>query len=207
MFRLYSSKAQTFSKRLISTVSNAEPEVYTRGNQIMHFGIGGSMLACIGFVLAAQNTKDKTDKGTYMFRHKSFGLLSAIFLIPRLGLAIVSKRPGAVPGSSVIESYLAKSSHVIMWALTITLPVSGVVMGAYSGFGIPFFFTTVPSIKKDPSIAKPAYEYHKQLGTALEYLVPVHFGGAMFHLVKGQPILQRMFGFLLPKGAPPVIPK
>ena len=49
-----------------------------------------------GLVLAAQNEKDKKLKGSYMFLHKSFGLLSLGLLGPRLVSRIASKLPGPV---------------------------------------------------------------------------------------------------------------
>ena len=76
-----------------------------------------------------------------------------------------------------------------MYFFAITLPVSGVVMGSFSGFGPTFFFTTIPSIKKEPAIAKKAYEIHKLLGPYFEYMIPVHIGGALLHVVKVYPYI------------------
>jgi cytochrome b561 len=70
---------------------------------------------------------------------------------------------------------------------------AGVVMGYYGGRGLPFFFTTIPGAKPAvPSIAKPAYEWHKLAGQVLEIMIPVHVLGSAFHVVKGQKIFARM---------------
>ena len=67
-----------------------------------------------------------------------------------------------------------------------------VAMGSYSGFGLPFFFTTIPSIGKNKNIAGPAYEYHKVMGQVFKYMVPLHVGGAFYHVFKGHTIFARM---------------
>lgn len=159
----------------------------------------------LGFVLAAQNTKDKKEKGDYMFYHKSFGLLGFGLLGPRIIVRLISKVPGPVVGANAVEAIGGKLGHIAMYAFGIFLPVSGVVMGAYSGFGLPFFYTTFPSIKKEPAIAKQAYELHKTAGQIFEYLVPLHVGGAFYHVLRGHTI----FGRILPGlgGAAKSVPK
>lgn len=147
-----------------------------------------------GLVLLAQNTTDKKDKGNYMFYHKSFGLLAAGLLAPRLLLRVASKAPGPVVGSAAWEHTVARLTHYIMYGFIIGLPVTGVAMGATSGFGLPFFYTTIPSIEKKPEIAKQAYNIHKLLGQAFEYAVPLHVGGALQHAVRGHSIFPRILG-------------
>ena len=83
-----------------------------------------------------------------------------------------------------------------MYGFTSGLPITGVAMGAYSGFGLPFFFTTVPSIAKDQTIAKSAYEYHKLMGQIFKYLIPLHIGGAFYHAFRGHTIFSRMIPFI-----------
>ncbi len=152
----------------------------------------------------AQKQEDKTEKQKAMFLHKSFGLMAFILLGPRLIARFVSKSPAPIVGSSGLEITAAKAGHVALYGLAIALPVSGVVMGSFSGFGLPFFYTTIPSIKKDPSIAKPAFEFHKLAGQAIEYMIPLHIGSAFYHVLKGQVIFGRILGFL---NKTPKVPK
>lgn len=183
------------SKRFFSaTTADSLPNAYSPGVQVMHWTMGGSMLACVGFVLGAQNTKDKKQKGDYMYYHKSFGLLAFGLLFPRVFFRLTSKAPGPIEGASDLAKLGATLSHYMLYGFAVGLPVTGVAMGAYSGFGLPFFFTTIPSIDKKPDIAKPAYEYHKKLGQAFEYFVPLHVAGAAYHVVAGHSIVARILG-------------
>ncbi len=147
-----------------------------------------------GSVLYAQNTTDKKEKADAMFQHKSFGLLAAGLLVPRLLARFASKSPGPVIGASAIENVGGNISHLVMYAFAIVLPVTGVVMGSFSGFGLPFFYTTFPSIRKEPAIAKQAYEIHKLVGQAFEYFIPVHVGGAFYHVFRGHKVFARIAG-------------
>mmetsp|Transcript_3069 Transcript_3069/g.4685 ORF Transcript_3069/g.4685 Transcript_3069/m.4685 type:complete len:173 (+) Transcript_3069:132-650(+) len=158
--------------------------------------MGGSMMACVGLVIGAQNIKDKKLKGSLMYYHKSFGLLAFGMLAPRLYFRLASKLPGPVEGANAIEQFGATASHYLMYGFIAVLPISGVAMGAFSGFGLPFFFTTVPSVKKEPSIAKQAYNIHKQAGTLFEYFVPLHIGGAVYHVLRGHTIFPRILSVL-----------
>lgn len=190
-------RIKLLSKKTFSTVTgDGLPSSYSTGVQVMHWGMGGSMMACVGLVLAAQNTKDKKAKGDFMYYHKSFGTLAFALLFPRLAIKLASKSPGPIEGAGTIEILAAKVSHYVMYGFIAFLPISGVVMGMFSGFGLPFFFKTIPSIEKKPEYAKPAYEYHKLAGSAFEYFVPIHVGGAFFHVLKGQTIFPRILGVL-----------
>jgi cytochrome b561 len=48
---------------------------------------------------------------------------------------------------------------LLRYGIVCFMPISGLVMGYYSGKGIPFFGTTIPgAAKPDGAIAKSAYE-------------------------------------------------
>lgn len=68
-------------------------EKYSLSMQLSHWLMGSSIILSIGCVQGAINTKDKKFKGDLMFYHKSFGLLSFIFLLPRIGARLISKIP------------------------------------------------------------------------------------------------------------------
>ncbi len=158
--------------------------------------MGGAMMASVGTVLYAQSSKDKAVKEQMMWIHKSFGTLALGLLVPRILVRLTSKLPPKLPGSK-IETMLGDLTHYVLYGFAIFLPVSGGVMGYYGGKGLPFFYTTIPGAEKpDGSIAKPAYQYHKLAGQAVEYVVPVHVAGAFFHFFKGQ----RIFSRILPLG-------
>jgi cytochrome b561 len=190
----------SFSRKFFSTLSSSSSssssfsEVYPLGVQVMHWTMGGTVLASLLCVQGAIQTKDKKLKGDLMFYHKSFGLLSFGLLFPRLVMRGISKIPGHLPGSATWEKILNNISHTLLYAFLIGMPTTGVVMGYYSGKGLPFFWQTLSGAEKaDGEIAKQAFKIHKNVGTYMQYLIPFHIGAVGYHgIVKGTNILPRI---------------
>lgn len=162
------------------------------------------MVGCVGCVLKAQDSP-KGEKGTWMFRHKSLGLLTGLIVAPRLAYRIVNrasyKLEGTV-GNSSVEHVLAKISHYSLYAFMTIMPASGIAMGYYGGKGLPFFTTTLPGVvktednkKSTGEIAKQSYQIHKQLGVYGKYLIPIHAGAAISHSLRGHAIFSRINPF------------
>lgn len=99
-------------------------ESYSGAMQVMHWGMGISILASVGFVQAAQWEKPGKKKGELMFYHKSFGLLASGFLLPRVALRLTSKIPAHLPGQ-LWETIAASLTHAGLYAFMIFMPISG----------------------------------------------------------------------------------
>jgi cytochrome b561 len=155
---------------------------------IMAAGIGG----CILTVKMAQDAKGDR-KGELMGIHKSFGLLMAAAIVPRVLIRLTSTIPKAVPGPT-LEVLAGKAAHYALYAMMLFMPASGIAMGYYGGKGLPFFGWHIPGAETpDGSIAKPAYQWHKQVGQVLEVVIPLHIAAAGYHvLFKGHNILRRV---------------
>lgn len=84
-----------------------------------------------------------------------------------------------------------------MYAATVILPVSGVVMGVFGGKGLPFFGSTInfPAVTPDGALAKQAYKVHTLTGQAFEYLLALHVGAVGFYQLRGVNVLRRMNPF------------
>lgn len=66
-----------------SAGQSQQSESYNTAMQAMHWVAGGSILACVGLVQAAQWEKPGKKRGQLMFYHKSFGLLAAGLMVRR----------------------------------------------------------------------------------------------------------------------------
>lgn len=195
MLRSFSTRyASTKLLSRLSSTASSNQDAYAFPVQILHWTMGGCIIGCVATFQAAQNTKGET-KGQMMFLHKSCGLLALGLLGPRIFFRLASKTPPPLQGAAW-EQFLGKATHIALYGLLTFLPISGAVMGYYSGKGLPFFFTTLEGAEKaDGSIAKPAYTYHKQAGNILQYMVPFHIAGAAVHVIKGQTIFARILPF------------
>lgn len=179
-------------KKASTAASGEELGRYSTSVQVMHWATGGSLIACIGLVNYAQYLKGK-EKMNMMFYHKSFGLLAAGLIAPRILVRLASKEPIALPGST-LEKLAARFTHTALYAFMVVMPVTGIAMGYFGGKGLPFFYTTVPGAEKaDGAIAKQSFDVHKLVGHYGQYLIPAHVGAVGYHLVaKGKNILPRI---------------
>eukprot|EP00656_Telonema_subtile_P014904 TRINITY_DN17719_c0_g1_i8.p3 TRINITY_DN17719_c0_g1~~TRINITY_DN17719_c0_g1_i8.p3 ORF type:complete len:139 (-),score=44.95 TRINITY_DN17719_c0_g1_i8:124-540(-) len=104
---------QPLSRTLCTMAEEATakaPEVYSKAISVLHWAAAPAMIGCIGCVLKCQQVP-KEEKGPWMFRHKSLGLLTGLVVAPRLITKLMSKSPGPLPGASFIEELGAKASH------------------------------------------------------------------------------------------------
>lgn len=132
-------------------------------------------------------------QGQLMLVHKSTALIVTALLVPRVFLRLTAQLPKAVPGK-MWEQVTAKITHSGLYVLMLGMPLTGILMGLLGGRGLPFFgLFNIPGVATpNKEVAGTAFRVHKWLGTALEVLVPMHLGGVVFHLLKGQNILRRM---------------
>ena len=174
---------------------------YTVAASYFHWLVAAPLVASIGSVLICQQSP-KEEKGKWMFRHKSMGLLTGLIVAPRLGYRILyhaSSFRNVVPpaGSGPFENMVASISHAALYAFMTIMPATGIAMGYYGGKGLPFFFTTLPgsAVPDTGGIAKRSFGIHKTLGEYGKYLVPLHVGGAAKHSIAGHGIWSRINPF------------
>eukprot|EP01134_Creolimax_fragrantissima_P003576 CFRG3576T1 len=158
---------------------------------VMHWLVAPSLLGCIGAVMRAQQLKGK-EKGKVMFYHKSLGLLTGLLVVPRIAVMIMSKKPAPF-STNYLERLAGTLSHWALYGFLAVMPATGILMGYYSGFGLPFFYKTLPGAaeaRKD--ISGPAFKIHKTVGHYGKYLVPLHVAASGFHFVRGEAIFARI---------------
>mmetsp|Transcript_16182 Transcript_16182/g.28256 ORF Transcript_16182/g.28256 Transcript_16182/m.28256 type:complete len:190 (-) Transcript_16182:332-901(-) len=170
----------------------------------LHWLSAVPMIGCVGCVLKAQQSP-KEEKGKWMYRHKSLGLLSGMIVAPRLAYRIFNRAAYSVetlPGSSKVEHFLANLSHAGLYGFMVIMPASGIAMGYYGGKGLPFFYTTIPGIvkteenkKSTGKIAGQSFKIHKTIGVYGKYLIPIHAGAAVSHSLRGHSIFSRINPF------------
>ena len=69
-------------------------------------------------------------KGDLMGLHKSFGLLVAGAVVPRILLRLASPVPAELPGH-LIEIVAARAGHYGQYACLVAMPATGIAMGSF----------------------------------------------------------------------------
>ncbi|KAL7546331.1 hypothetical protein ACHAWF_009665 [Thalassiosira exigua] len=179
-------------------------KAYAVAASYYHWLVAAPLMGSVASVLICQQSP-KEEKGKWMFRHKSMGLLTGLIVAPRLGYRVFNAakyQVGHVSGTGPIEGKLADISHAALYGFMTIMPATGIAMGYFGGKGLPFFVTTIPgAVHTDGNkatygnIAKQSFSIHKTLGVYGKYLIPLHVGGAMKHAVTGNPIWSRINPF------------
>lgn len=96
----------------------------------MHWLVAPAFIGSIGAVLQAQQVKGK-EKGVWMHRHKSLGLLAGILVAPRFFARLSSKIPGPLEGTNALQDFASKATHAAMYGFMALMPATGIAMGYY----------------------------------------------------------------------------
>ena len=127
--------------------------------------------------------------------HKSFGLLLMALIAVRLLRRAVAQSPPAEPGHSALERAAASITHILLYAITLLIGVSGYLISTAEGKGIEVFgwFEIPALIRPFEDQADIAGAIHLWLAWALMGLVALHAAGAIkHHLIDKDNTLKRM---------------
>lgn len=136
-----------------------------------------------------------------MHNHESVGILMLAAMFPRIGFRLATKIPSPLPGTA-IEHLASKISHAFLYFCIVFMPVSGLAFGYFSCWGVPFFAWNIPGAPKEDygpryqAIENFFYEKHHQVGSILNYVLPLHIGATVYHVMKGHAIFRRMNPFV-----------
>jgi len=165
------------------------------------------LLGSVGSVLMAMDTpkEQKDEKGKWMWRHKSLGVLTGMVVAPRLGYRLINMGKyniGHLPGEGPVMALAAKAGHLALYGFMVIMPATGIAMGMYGGKGLPFFWTTIPGFEeKNGKLAGQSFKIHKFVGTYGKFLIPIHGGAAVGHYFTGAP---KIFSRINPFRGPPM---
>lgn len=117
----------------------------------------------------------------YYNLHKSIGVTLLAIIAIRILWRITHKPPPYVSTLKAWEKKLATGTHHLLYLLMIALPVSGLVMSAYSKYGVKWF--GIPFIKGlDNNAMREFYvNVHVLIGWIVLLFVILHIAGALKH--------------------------
>ena len=70
---------------------NAPAAAYSVTAAYYHWLVAVPLVGCVGTVLKAQDAP-KSEKGKWMWRHKSLGLLTGMIVAPRIGYRLMNRK-------------------------------------------------------------------------------------------------------------------
>lgn len=138
--------------------------------------------------------------------HKSIGLVVFVFAIYRVAWRLSNGWPSTLGSPSGFMHGLAKTVHYALLISTVLLPISGIVMSAMGGYGVPFFGFELVSANPNPDkpgemiaingpLAGIAHDVHGLVGNIIIFIVLLHIVGALkHHIIDKDGTLRRMLG-------------
>jgi cytochrome b561 len=128
--------------------------------------------------------RDNPWLGTLYMIHKSLGVTifaAVAFRIVWRGLNPAPPLPWTL---EPWEAWAAKISHVLLYLILLTLPVSGYIMSAASKHPVEFFnLFTFPLLPENKPLVGAALEVHEASSWALYALLGLHILGTAWHLI------------------------
>lgn len=114
--------------------------------------------------------------------HFMLGLMVFGIVGIRLVLRLVFRAPPITPNPPGWQLWLAKATHLALYAFLIVMPLLGWLTLSAKGRAIPFFGIELPAlIGPDKSLGADLEELHETIGTVGYYLVGLHAAAALFH--------------------------
>ncbi len=126
--------------------------------------------------------------------HFMLGLSVLALVIVRIFARLLGKAPKIVPEPPAWQSWLANSTHLLLYSFMLAMPVAGWLILSASGKTIPFFgFELPPLVAQSKMYAGQVKDLHETVGTVAYFLIGLHSVAALFHhYIAKDNVLRRM---------------
>ncbi len=131
-------------------------------------------------------------------RHKSFGMTVLMLAVLRLSWRLFNPPPQLPVGMRPIERTLARSAHIIFYALLFAMPISGWLMSSAKNYSVSWFgwFTWPNLIGPNEETFSVLKSIHGILGWVLFATAVLHVLAALkHHFWNKDDVLVRMLPF------------
>lgn len=127
--------------------------------------------------------------------HRAFGVVVLGVIVLRLLWRLTHPAPPLPASISGAQAFAAHATHWLLYLLLIAQPMLGWLGESAFGSGIPVFriFELPPIIGKDEALAKVLMGIHGWVGWTILVVVCLHIAAALYHTVRGDGVLKRMW--------------
>jgi cytochrome b561 len=170
---------------------------YRRSARLLHWLMAVLILLTIpAGLIMVQPDIGRTLQNALFIYHKNVGVLLLVLVLFRLGVRWRNPPPPRHAALPQWQERVAVTTHRLLYALLLVLPIAGYVRVRAGGFPIESLdaLGVPPLVPLSDSLADSAKALHRWAGLVLIPLVLLHVGAALHHgLVKRDGILGRMW--------------
>jgi len=174
---------------------------YTLAQRLLHWLIAVMVLAvlAVGLTFMALDYrgtvetfgKQATD-ALYKY-HKTFGILLLALTILRLVLRLRYPAPPYRPPLTGFERFAASAVHALLYLMLIGIPIGGWIATAAGGYPVQFFDLSLPGfVGKNEALSETLFGLHGAAGLFLLFLILLHLGASIKHLLKKDGVVHRI---------------
>jgi cytochrome b561 len=170
---------------------------YTRTAIVLHWLIGVALLGqlALGWIVS-EIPRHTPARGYYVNLHKSVGITLGVLIVLRLAWRLTHRPPPMPAFMERWQQRAAITTHLLLYALMVLMPLLGYLASNFSKHGIKFYnLVLLPPWGPDlPAVYKLLNGAHIVCAYVLATLIALHVLAALQHAVlKGDGIFRRMW--------------
>lgn len=178
---------------------------YTRVAIALHWLVAALVIAqfTLGWAMQQIAKQPPGPRAEAFNIHKSLGLLLLLLMALRFAWRLRHAPPAPLPMPRWQER-LAATTHGLLYATLIALPLTGYLGSEFSGYPVKFFGIALPSwAGKNPAWKEIMGSTHLALTWTLAALVTLHLAGVAKHVLVNRDRLLARMGIGATASAPP----
>lgn len=172
---------------------------YTRTAIALHWIVAVLIITNLAFGLYVSGLVVSPQKLRYISWHKWVGVTILLLAAVRLAWRLRHGAPALPEAMPRWEKIAANASHVLLYALFFSAPLTGWLYSSAAGFQTVYLgLVPIPDLlQKDRELAAVLKLVHKSVVYTMAALIVVHAAAAIKHHVRDRDdVLQRMLPFL-----------
>jgi cytochrome b561 len=167
---------------------------YSLPSIVLHWTMALAILLAWAGMQLAEMLPRGPGKAFLVGTHALFGLGVLALLLPRILARLLGPAPGAAEGTPEWEARLALAAHLLLYALMVALPLSGIAT-ALTGRA-PFDvlgLLTIPNAFAGTGLRRTVKEAHELLANGMLAAVALHVAATLWHaFVRRDDVAARM---------------
>lgn len=136
---------------------------------------------------------EKSVRAFWFLQHKSLGLTVALLIAFRIYWRLTHRPPPLPDFVPDWQQHVSTGVHYSLYAVMISMPISGYLQSMYSRFDTYFWGITLPRLAEENESTREIFtDIHQALAYIFIALLVIHIGAAIKHRTGGKEITSRM---------------
>lgn len=172
---------------------------YTRTAILLHWLIALSLVGTFALGFYMEGLPLSPNKLKLYSWHKWAGVSLFVLIVVRVAWRLTHRAPDLPADMGRVSRLAAHAGHLLLYALMLSIPLSGWLMSSAQGFPVVWFgLWQLPDlVAKNAELGDRLQTLHVVLNYTLAVVVVGHVGAALqHHFIKKDGVLARMLPFL-----------